>query len=198
MTTKACADDRCDKCQTLDSSLPPGAKPDDPPQCDSCYTYVNKFEEGEQNVRVCTLCRPDSVEHCLACDPDVFGHVPPPPELIDKCVSCEPDYYLSENACLACAPEVTEANGCKRCDGTIEGASCQECLPGYFEVTDPMTGYITCSKCDLDEFNSAYILEPNRCTQCTNADPKACKFCDIGFLNSASNPGSCELRCDSG
>lgn len=133
VTAKACADDRCDKCQTLDST------PVEQPQCDSCFTYVNKYEEAVQLRLNCDLCRPDSVEHCLACDPDNKD--------TDLCLSCESGYYLdkSQNQCLACAAEVTEANGCKRCDGTIDGASCQECLPGYFEVTDPITGYITCS-----------------------------------------------------
>ena len=36
-TTKACADDRCKKCQDLDAQ-------DD--QCDVCFKYVNFYEEG--------------------------------------------------------------------------------------------------------------------------------------------------------
>jgi len=135
----------------------------------------------------CELCDSNDVANCLNCDPDEPG----------VCISCKSDYYIDRevNECLSCSAEVSQAQGCKRCDAD----SCLECLPGYFEVEDLITGKVTCSKCDLADFNSAYQLQPNRCTQCVGAsNPRACKYCEVGFLRSVSNPDSCELRCDVG
>lgn len=72
-------------------------------------------------------------------------------------------------------------------------------MPGYYEVVDALTGQVSCAKCDLEEFNSAYVLEPNRCSQCVSEEkPTSCKYCDIGFLGSLSSPDTCELKCDDG
>ena len=68
-------------------------------------------------------------------------------------------------------------------------------MPGYYESTDG-SGRMTCKKCQMDAFNAAYSLEPNRCKQCVgNGNATRCKYCDIGFLGSKENPESCELKC---
>jgi len=91
VTTKACSDDRCDKCQTLDTVSTDASEF---LQCDSCFTYVNFYSPAKQAVLDCDLCDSDSVEYCLNCDPDVTTF----------CLSCEIDFYLDKvlNECLEC------------------------------------------------------------------------------------------------
>ena len=65
--------------------------------------------------------------------------------------------------------------------------------------TDDVSGLDRCLACDLTEFNSVYALLPNRCSQCADGVSEfitTCKYCDIGFLGSTSNPLQCELKCD--
>ena len=118
------------------------------------------------------------------------------PDSESICLSCETDFYLNKaggTKCDACSDHISFASGCFRCDAN----DCLECRPNYYMTTNA-SGNKICSPCQLDEFNAQYDVEPNRCSQCRSDDPKQCKVCDIGFLNSNSNPTSCELKCDDG
>ena len=86
-----CADDRCNQCQTLDSTEIANSTL---LQCDQCFTYVNDFTPAKKIAFTCGLCDSINVDNCLACDEGSQ----------DKCMFCDHNYYLDkvENLCLAC------------------------------------------------------------------------------------------------
>lgn len=76
--------------------------------------------------------------------------------------------------------------GCARCSIN----QCLECESGYILVGGK------CVACELDAFNDGFFVEPNRCTVCSEYDLTKCAYCDVGYLNSFTDPDSCLLTCD--
>lgn len=111
-------------------------------------------------------------------------------------MSCDDGYYLDKtaNTCYTCDDEINVAAGCKRCDS----GSCLECSNGYYKSYDSTRGGYICEQCDLTAHNADYIFQPDRCSQCEATDSTVCKYCDIGFLGSTSNPDKCVTKCDTG
>ena len=111
-------------------------------------------------------------------------------------MACESGYYLEKSEalyntyrtqCKKC-PDVYFVEGCVRC--SID--ACLECESGYV-LSDG-----TCIPCELNTYNSPYFIEPNRCTTCYAGALSECAYCDIGYLQSYSDPASCVLVCDDG
>lgn len=186
-TPYACTDARCDECQSTDSTY--GISTLEYPICDSCYQYVNLYPVAKQEILNCSLCTNDDLDNCNTCDPDR-------PTL---CASCNSGYYLITTVsngqdlivsteCSVCDSDVM-VTGCNRCDETI----CLECESGYALTDDGL-----CLECDLTDFNANYFYYPDRCSQCTSTDATECAYCDVGFLDSLSEPEKCALKCDDG
>ena len=113
-------------------------------------------------------------------------------------MSCDSGYYLEvtpglydtvRTACRKC-PVSVFVEGCVRCSMT----KCLECEPGFVLASDGLS----CVKCDLNNFNGKYFLQPKRCSACFPTSPTACAYCDIGFMGSYSAPTECALTCDKG
>jgi hypothetical protein len=191
-TAQPCKDSRCDKCQTYDNADgntvtgPDAARYVGNKVCDSCSLFVDPdLRAGKNAFLFCSLCT-STQANCAQCDSEIPA----------RCMSCNDGFYLNKltNTCGACSVDTNLASGCKRCDS----GSCLECLNGYYKSYDSeKLGYV-CKKCDLTEHNKNYVFQPDRCSQCEKTDATVCKYCDIGFLGSTSNPTQCVTKCDVG
>lgn len=176
-------------------------------QCFDCPKGQFSAEESAESCIACPQGTTSSssgstlATDCQTCQDLGFG---PTMVVIDnQCVDCLPGkvFSLDENNCVQCpngqyrTSAQTECQACAAGKFSTQGAPCQECPTGYFNVD---TGQSVCQLClaECDECAAGYKRQNNECVACLPGSfslvgQTTCQLCALGQYQPSSAAANC-------
>nr|XP_039271795.1 laminin subunit gamma-1-like [Styela clava] len=181
---------------------------DDCQLCEPLYNDVPWRRGGDGSAHECQKCDCNGLSDKCVFDPDLYrnsGHGGRCVECHENtagvhCELCLPNHYreASSNGCVACGCSITgsvkeqcDANGVCTCKPGVGGDKCDQCLPGFFGLSEA-----GCSMCQCSAYGTeaGTVCDPvsGDCVCKLNVEGTQCDRCKPGTMNlQYDNPYGC-------
>ncbi|KAK3512952.1 hypothetical protein QTP70_031695 [Hemibagrus guttatus] len=193
----------CERCADLYNDLPwEPAERDNAHTCKRCecnnHAHRCRFDpelyelSGRRSGGVCEECTHHTTgTHCERCADNYYRNPRSNIQRPDACLLCECDSAGSE-----VRRQCDKVTGACHCKENVEGARCDRCKPGYFDLSS--LNPLGCSKCSCSALGSLHSVCDAVTGQCVcrpNVVGRSCDRCAKGFwnLSSGCQPCDCDL-----